>query len=116
ALAVSCNIYFYTLADRMGMERLAKWYSRFGLGRHPDTGLLYAATDKEGRTRLLGENAGDVPSQSTLNELRASGGLRFASVIMGIGQGPVTWTPLQAANAYATLARGGLYLSPLLLR
>lgn len=116
ALAVSCNIYFYTLADRLGMERLANWYNRFGLGRHPDTGLLYAATDKEGRTRLLGENAGNVPGQSTLNDLRASGGLRFASVIMGIGQGPVTWTPLQAANAYATLARGGLYLSPLLLR
>lgn len=116
ALSVSCNIYFYTLADRLGMENLSSWYRRFGLGRRPDTGLLYTDVTPEGQTRVLGENAGDVPSESIVNELKQTGGLRFASVIMGIGQGPVTWTPVQAANAYATIARGGHYRSPTVLR
>lgn len=116
ALAVSCNIYFYTLADRLGMERLSKWYNRFGLGRHPDTGLLFPQWTEESGTRLLGETGGDVPTESVISDLRRSGGLRFSSVIMGIGQGPVTWTPVQAANAYATIARGGLYRSPTLIR
>ena len=34
---------------------------------------------------------------------------------MGIGQGPVSWTPLHAANAYATLARGGVRINPRLI-
>jgi cell division protein FtsI/penicillin-binding protein 2 len=35
--------------------------------------------------------------------------------MMGIGQGPVSWTPMHAANAHATLARGGVYMPPKLL-
>src|SRR5437899_1104902 len=34
---------------------------------------------------------------------------------MGIGQGPVAWTPLHAAAAYATLARGGIKIAPRLI-
>jgi len=34
---------------------------------------------------------------------------------MGIGQGPVAWSPLQAANAYAALVRGGHYMDPVLV-
>ena len=35
---------------------------------------------------------------------------------MAIGQGPITWTPLHAAAAYATLARGGIWKSPTILK
>ena len=108
AIAKSCNIYFYTMGDRLGMARLSDWYRRFGVGRPLDVGLL----DEAGR----GENGGAVPSPKLVERLKAAGELHFASVIMGIGQGPVTWTPLHAANAYATLARRGSVRSPTLVR
>ncbi|MHC4947582.1 MAG: penicillin-binding transpeptidase domain-containing protein [Planctomycetota bacterium] len=107
ALAHSCNIFFYTLADRLGMKRLSAWLRRFGLGAPLDTGLLVAGEDAEGRPVALQEVGGDVPDAAVVDELRRQGQLRFSSIILGIGQGPVTWTPLHAANAYATLARGG---------
>ncbi len=108
AIARSCNIYFYTMGDRLGMARLSDWYRRFGVGRPLDIGLL----DETGR----GENGGAVPSPALVERLRKAGELHFASIIMGIGQGPVTWTPLHAANAYATLARRGTVRSPTLVR
>src|SRR5690606_7586926 len=37
------------------------------------------------------------------------------AIFMGIGQGPMTWTPMQGAASYATLARGGLHLPPTLI-
>ena len=49
-----------------------------------------------------------IPTAQTISQLKKSGDLRFAQVILGIGQGPVTWTPIQAANAYATIARHGV--------
>ncbi len=107
AIARSCNIYFYTMGDRLGMSRLSDWYRRFGVGRPLDVGLL----DEAGH----GENGGAVPSPTLVERLRSSGELHFASVIMGIGQGPVTWTPVHAANAYATLARRGAVRSPTLV-
>ncbi|UCD76299.1 MAG: hypothetical protein JSV91_05120 [Phycisphaerales bacterium] len=108
AIARSCNMYFYTLADRLGMAALTKWYRGFGLGGHLDAGLLYELSRPDGSLVLAGESGGDMPTFEAMAEMSASGQLRFSSIIMGIGQGPVTWTPLQAANAYATLARGGV--------
>ncbi len=107
ALARSCNIFFYTMADRLGMNRLSNWFKQFGLGQYLNTGLIWEDMDDAGVPILLGENTGDLPTPEIINDLRAQGQLKFSSIIMGIGQGPVTWTPVQAANAYATLARHG---------
>ena len=76
----------------------------------------YDMTAPDGTTRWRGESGGAVPSEKLIERLRSRGELRFASVIMGIGQGAVTWTPLHAANAYATLARGGVVRDPTLVR
>ncbi|MEM7229043.1 MAG: penicillin-binding transpeptidase domain-containing protein [Planctomycetota bacterium] len=112
AIAKSCNIFFYTLADRLGIDRLLYWYERFGLGEPLDIGLLAPAlyTDDEGkiRERFVGESGGYLPTEAHIQEMADKQYLNFTSVILGIGQGPVTWTPLQAANAYATIARGGV--------
>jgi penicillin-binding protein 2 len=110
ALARSCNVYFYTLADHLGFERLVHWYERFGLGRPIDVGLGLPIEDESawrGRLPRTGPGA-DVAA--------TYGSLRFATVSMGIGQGPVTWTVLHAAAAYATLARFGDPLRLTLLR
>ncbi|MHC4209329.1 MAG: peptidoglycan D,D-transpeptidase FtsI family protein [Planctomycetota bacterium] len=114
AIARSCNIFFYTLGDKLGMPRLSAWLRRFGLGSHLDVGLLHATT-RDGRTALVGESAGSLPGEEDMTRLALAGELRFASVILGTGQGPVTWTPVQAANAYATLARGGTVRDPTLI-
>lgn len=118
AMARSCNMYFYTLGDRLGMNRASNWFARFGLGQPLDTGLLQIVEGPESRaTQYRGESAGTIPTDELIADLRAKGELNFASVILGIGQGPgVTWTPIQAANAYATIARGGVIRDATLVR
>ena len=116
AIARSCNIYFYTLGDRLGLASLGRWFTRFGLGQPLDLGLLHERPGDGGATVRVGEVGGAVPDLEAVEGIRQRGDLAFASVIMGIGQGPVTWTPVQAANAYATIARGGIVRDATLVR
>ena len=99
AIARSCNIFFFTLGRRMGGPKLVSWYDKFNLGRQTDCGL--------------GEEVdGDLPSLAKSSSPIAPGFTLADATFMAIGQGPMLWTPLQAANAYATLARGGIALPP----
>jgi len=98
AIARSCNPFFYTLGRDMGAKRLVWWYEQFGLGRRTGCGLP--------------EARGEIPDLQKADEPRARGFTKGDGILMAIGQGPVRWTPLQAANAYATIARGGYSLSP----
>lgn len=102
AIAVSCNIYFYTCGQRLGHRRLVEGLYEFGYGASPGTGLA-------------GENDGYLPSLDGDNP--AGRGLSDRNAIFtGIGQGPIAATPLQVAAAHATLARGGYHLSPIVMR
>lgn len=111
ALGQSCNIFFYTLADRLGMNRLSAWYGRFGMGSPLHVGLEYEYSSPDAKdTELpirIGEAGGYVPGAAEMSESALAGRLQFDTIILGIGQGSIAWTPLHAANAYATLARGG---------
>ncbi len=109
AMARSCNMYFYTIADRLGFERTVDWLGRFGLGEPTDIGLGSPLVPEDQKRRL-----GHLPDTASRDE--DAGSRRFQTVSMGIGQGPVTWTPLQAANAYATIARHGLRLPATVVR
>ncbi len=94
ALERSCNVYFETVADRLGLDGLTRWYKTFGLGR--TTGLGIA----ESRGRLPDEY--DGPPEG-----------RWAAAWMaGIGQGSVAATPIQMANVAATIARNGVWVRP----
>jgi len=102
AIARSCNIFFYTLGRQFGAYRLVQWYDRLGLSRTFGCGL-----DEE--------VAGQIPdlSQADHTPTRGFRGLNESDAIfMAIGQGPIRWTALQAANCYATLARGGVIINP----
>jgi penicillin-binding protein 2 len=100
ALSRSCNIYFFSVAQRLGLRSLVGWYRELGMGRPLGTGL-------QGPGEAAGgESAGLLPSEEDLSRLESRRDA-FTPIILGIGQGPLAWTPLQAANAYATLARGG---------
>ncbi|MFO0840008.1 MAG: penicillin-binding transpeptidase domain-containing protein [Phycisphaerae bacterium] len=93
AIRNSCNIYFFTLGDRLGAERLCAWFDRFGLGKLQGTGLIE-------------ESTGILPSADWLLVNR---GRRFEKADawnFSIGQGEVTATPLQAANVAASVATG----------
>ncbi len=93
AIARSCNIYFYTLGDALGAAGVERFYRSLGVGHRYETGVP-------------GANAGFV------GRLEGTPIERNEAIFMGIGQGPVSWTPLHAANAFATLARRGVRLEP----
>ncbi|MEK6701874.1 MAG: penicillin-binding transpeptidase domain-containing protein, partial [Planctomycetota bacterium] len=97
ALCVSCNVFFYTLGQRMGPANVIDAYRDFGLGRRWDLGV---GTEYPG---LAGHT-------STKNKVTSQ-----EAIMMAIGQGPVEWTPLHAANAYATIARMGVWMNPRVL-
>ena len=101
ALMVSANVFFYTLGRRLGPERLAELYHDYGVGEAFDLGL---GAEWPGRVGPL-EGPGDGSDLGTPD-----------AILMAIGQGPVTWTPVHAASAYATIARAGVFIEPRLVR
>ncbi len=99
SVARSCNVYFATVAARMGARQLVTWYDRMNVGRVTNSGL-----EEEAR--------GYLPDLTQAGRPNASGFRVSDAVQMSFGQGPIGWTPLQAANAYAALARGGYMVTP----
>jgi len=97
ALERSCNVYFETLGDRMGIDGLSDWMDRFGLGRPTGLGIAEAS----------GRLPRGFKGPSYLR--------RMTSWFSAIGQGEVAATPIQMANVAATVARGGVWVRPRLL-
>jgi penicillin-binding protein 2 len=95
AIRNSCNIYFYTVGRRLGVDRICAWFTRFGLGRTQGTGLIEEASGIVPTSRWLAEHRGRDP------QVRPADAWNFS-----IGQGEVSATPLQAANVAATVAAG----------
>ena len=136
AIQGSCNIYFSQLADRIPSPMVQQWLFKFGYG-HPILGRFEAADEKpqasgdpetsdpnsrSSLVRFLRESAGQIGSTrvsfrgriTSLDQLPALNNAerRF----FGIGQGNLRATPLQVANSFAVLARGGQYMSPRLFK
>jgi penicillin-binding protein 2 len=101
ALEVSCNVFFYTVAYQLGIEKLNQYTSMFGLGR--STGIELPET--------TGVMAG--PDFSASMGLTWWGGNTLAAAI---GQSDNQFTPLQLANYVATLVNGGTHYSAHLLK
>lgn len=97
AIKGSCNIYFYTLGQRFGTKGIVEFFRSIGVGEALDLHL-----DNMLRGWLGFDNN---PEAVTEGE----------AILMGIGQGPVAWTPVHAADAFATLGRGGVRLKPKLI-
>lgn len=92
AITKSCNVYFYSIADRLGVDAMDAWYARFGLGDETVQGLPRASRGEF------------IPNRTKIGRL-----------LFGIGQGSVAWTPLHAAMSYARLAREGADVEPRLV-
>lgn len=97
ALERSCNPFFEVLADRMGLDGLAGWMDRFGLGRRVGIGLSEAT----------GYTPADFAGPAHLR--------RSTTWLGGMGQGHIGASVLQMANVAATLARNGVWMRPTLL-
>ena len=102
ALEQSVNTYFYQLARDMGIDRMHDYLAQFGFGEK--TGL-----------DLLGENSGVLPSRQWKRGQFGQPWYPGETIIAGIGQGFNVFTPVQLANALATLANGGSRFAPRLL-
>jgi penicillin-binding protein 2 len=102
ALEQSVNTYFYQLALDMGIDRMHDYLEQFGFGAR--TGI-----------DLLGENSGVLPSRMWKRAHLSEPWYPGETVIAGIGQGFNVVTPVQLANALATLANGGTRFQPRLL-
>ena len=103
AIAESCDIYFYDLSYRLGIDRIFQYLSAFGLGKK--TGI-----------DIEGELVGIIPSKDwkmkTYHELWYPG----ETLINGIGQGYTLSTPLQLASFTATLSQYGKHYKPRILK
>lgn len=102
AIAESCNVFFYTLAEAVTMDRIAAMAHEFGLGHRSGIGINQ-------------ETPGFIPTRAWYAQ-NYPGQFRIGHTLnTAIGQGNVRVTVLQLAMAYAALANGGTLFVPQLV-
>jgi penicillin-binding protein 2 len=99
----SSDTFFYQLAGKLGIDRLAHWARQYGFGA--PTGV-----------DLPGEVAGIVPDNAWKQDVLGAKIFPGETYQAGIGQGYDAVTPLQLINAYAALANGGKLYQPQIVR
>ncbi|OLC94742.1 MAG: penicillin-binding protein 2 [Acidobacteria bacterium 13_1_40CM_4_58_4] len=99
AIYQSCDVFFYTLAEKLGIERIAKYATMFGLGQK--TGI-----------DLPQEVSGVMPSEAWKIRNFKQKWYAGETISVGIGQGAVTTTPIQLARAVGAIASGGVLRRP----
>jgi penicillin-binding protein 2 len=99
AIFQSCDVFFYTLAEKLGIDRIAKYATAFGLGQK--TGI-----------DLPNEVTGVMPSEEW--KIRNFKQKWFAgeTISVGIGQGAVAITPMQLMRAVGAISMGGRMVVP----
>jgi len=103
ALVHSCNIYFYHLGEKTGIDALAALNGEFGFGQRTGIGINH-------------EVPGLVPTKAWYNQ-HYGGQFRLGFTLnAAIGQGNTKVTVLQLAMAYAALANGGTLYAPQVVR
>jgi penicillin-binding protein 2 len=103
AVTQSCDVYYYDLALQLGIDKLAEYLSPFGFGEK--TGV-----------DITGELGGLLPSREWKKASRKQPWYPGETLITGIGQGYFLTTPLQLANATATLAARGIRWQPRIVK
>ncbi len=103
AIAQSCDIFFYNLGMRLGIDRISAYSKQFGLGRK--TGI-----------DLPVEESGLVPSEEWKQRTRKEKWYAGETISVAIGQGALITTPLQLARSIGGIAMGGKFYQPHLLK
>ncbi|HEX6111810.1 MAG TPA: penicillin-binding protein 2 [Geminicoccaceae bacterium] len=103
AIAQSCDVYFYDLARKVGIDGIAEMARRFGLGQRLEIDLP-------------GERPGLVPDKAWKLAARGVPWQTGETLVVGIGQGFLQATPLQLAVMTARIANGAQAVRPWLAR
>jgi penicillin-binding protein 2 len=103
AIVHSCDVFFYNVGMRMGIETIAKYAKMLGLGSK--TGI-----------DLPSEEAGLVPSEEWVQRVYHHKWYPGSTISVAIGQGSVMVTPIQVAYTIGGIASGGEFKQPHLLK
>jgi len=103
AIAQSCDIYFYDLAFKLGVDGMSKYLGYFGIGKN------MALDISDARDGIL-------PTRDWKRALKGRSWYPGDSLNMGIGQGFMLATPLQLATAVSMIANRGRWKAPSLLK
>ena len=103
AIVQSCDVFFYTLGQRLGIDRIHEYGADLGLGKR--TGV-----------DLPGEEAGLMPSEEWVQRVFHHKWYAGETISVSIGQGSVTVTPIQLARMIGAVASGGDLPQPHLLK
>lgn len=101
ALQYSCDVYFYQVGLQLGIQKILKWTSLFGIGKQ--TGI-----------DIPGEFSGTAAGPDWKKNRFQQSWFPGDTVNYSIGQGYLLSTPLQLARLYATIANGGNLVYPFL--
>ena len=103
ALRESCDVYFYQLGERLGVDRIAAMAKRFMLGAPMGIGLAH-------------EKGGLIPTTEWKLKRFAKRWFHGETLPVAIGQGYVLMTPIQLASMIATVANEGTVYRPYLVK
>jgi penicillin-binding protein 2 len=95
----SCDVFFFTLAERLGIGKIAKWASALGIGKK--TGI-----------DLPNEVSGTMPSEEWKIKTFRQKWYAGEVISVGIGQGAVATSPIQLARTIGGIASGGVLYRP----
>jgi penicillin-binding protein 2 len=99
----SCDVYFYTVGNKIGIDGIAEYAEQAGLGKK--TGI-----------DLPGEAEGLMPSSKWKLRTQREKWYAGETISVAIGQGAVTVTPIQLASAIGGMANGGVWFKPHLVK
>ncbi len=99
SIVVSCDTYYYMLANDLGIDNISTFVKQFGFGSR--SGI-----------DITGESAGILPSQEWKMKRFKQKWYAGETISVGIGQGYNTYTPLQLAQAIAAIANDGVMFRP----
>lgn len=103
ALKESCDVYFYKLGERLGVDRIAEYAKKFNLGAPMGIGLE-------------NEKSGLIPTAGWKEKKQGKKWFRGETLPVSIGQGYVLTTPVQLASMIATVANEGTVYRPYLIK
>ena len=99
AIYQSCDVFFYTLAEKLGIDRIAKYAHEFGIGEK--TGI-----------DLPQEASGVMPSEEWKARVFKQKWFAGETISVGIGQGAITTNPVQLARAIGAVTSDGRLVRP----
>ena len=103
AITESCDVYFYHLANTLGIDKISKFMKQFGIGKKTGIDLDFEPT-------------GLMPSKKWKRKVHKTVWYPGETVITGIGQGYMLMTPVQLATVATTLANRGKIKQPKLVQ